>query len=48
VPLTVSDWAIVAAASLAPVAVVELVKLSQRPIAVASSRRGDSPRKPAK
>jgi Ca2+-transporting ATPase len=48
VPLTVSDWAIVAAASLAPVAVVELVKLSQRPIAVASSRRGDAPRKPAK
>jgi Ca2+-transporting ATPase len=48
VPLTVTDWTIVAAASLAPVAVVELVKLSQRPIALVSSRRGDSPWKPAK
>lgn len=40
VPLTASDWGIVAASSLAPVAVVELVKLGQRLIARDSRRRG--------
>jgi hypothetical protein len=38
VPLTAADWGIIAASSLAPVAVVELVKLAQRPTALDSSR----------
>jgi Ca2+-transporting ATPase len=39
-PLGATDWGVVAAGSLAPVAVVELVKLAQRPGALRSRRRG--------
>ncbi len=40
VPLSASDWGIVAACSLAPVAVVELVKLGQRPSALTAGGQG--------
>jgi len=33
VPLTVTDWGVIAACSLLPVAVVELVKVAQRQVA---------------
>jgi Ca2+-transporting ATPase len=39
VPLTGTDWGIITACSLAPVAVVELVKCGQRPIALDSRKR---------
>jgi hypothetical protein len=38
VPLSATDWGIVAACSLLAIAVVELVKLAQRPVAPGSKR----------
>ena len=40
-PLTLADWGLVLACSLAPVGVVELVKLAQRPPGGAGSPRGE-------
>jgi Ca2+-transporting ATPase len=40
-PLTLADWGLVLACSLAPVAVVELVKLAQRPPGAAGPPRGE-------
>ena len=39
VPLSATDWGIVASCSLAPIAVVELVKLGQRAVVLDSSKR---------
>ena len=39
VPLSATDWEIVASCSLAPIAVVELVKLGQRAVVLDSSKR---------